>query len=561
MSAWLAGLWTGPFLPLLALAWPLILGMALVAPPLRRRPLVVLPLAPLPALVLAVMGAGGMATEAPSLLLGVELRLDAALHPFFLMSALLWLAAGAYAQGMARESGGQGDRQAIFAGFWCLTLSGNLGVFLAQDAASFYVAFAAVSLAAWFLVVHARTDQALAAGRLYILLAVAGEIALLAGLLIGVQAAGGTAIADIRANLPEAPLGALAAGLMAAGFAIKAGIVPLHVWLPLAHPAAPVAGSAVLSGAIVKAGLVGLMLLVPPGWGASILVTLGLAGAFGAALWGLTQENPKAVLAYSTVSQMGLMAALLGAGSGVVAGYALHHGLAKGALFLGAGLVMAAAAGRGRAFALVLCALAAASVAGLPLSGGAAAKAAAKADIAPALAMALTLSGATTALLMGWFLYRLTRGEGGKARVAPAQLAPLAVLVTAALALPWVLWPEAATVPRLYALGTGAMADAAWPAALGLGAGALALAMRWQPTPRPPGDILALLPSSGTVATAARRLTPALTEWPNLRRPSLPTHATPAALAARAEAVMRRWPLSGVAMAATVIVLAALALL
>ncbi|MFN4130767.1 MAG: proton-conducting transporter membrane subunit, partial [Paracoccaceae bacterium] len=231
------------------------------------------------------------------------------------MTALVWTIAG-WQAALTME---RGTRAGLFAAFWCLTLAGNLGVFLAADVISFYLAFGAVSLAAWVLVVHDRTPAALAAGRLYIRLAVLGEAALLLGLLIGAGGADDLRIASVSAALQDGPLGPLGIGLLIVGLGIKAGMVPLHIWLPVAHPAAPVPGSAVLSGAIVKAGLIGMILFVPSGadWGV-LLIVLGLAGAFGAALWGLTQTNPKAILAYSTISQMGLLLALVGAGSGGV---------------------------------------------------------------------------------------------------------------------------------------------------------------------------------------------------------------------------------------------------
>ena len=96
------------------------------------------------------------------------------------------------------------------------------------------------------------------------------------------------------------------------------GLVPLHVWLPLAHPAAPMPASAVLSGAIIKAGVIGLIRFLPldgslADWSAG-LTSLGLVTAFYAVAVGITQANPKTVLAYSSVSQMGFVAAVLGAG-------------------------------------------------------------------------------------------------------------------------------------------------------------------------------------------------------------------------------------------------------
>jgi multicomponent Na+:H+ antiporter subunit D len=252
-------LWTGPLLPLVALVWPLLLAALTVLPALRGRAVRLLPLAPAPALWLAATGTGEV-TTAPDLLLGVTLGLDDARRLLLGMAAALWLLAGLAAQPMAGR-----PHTAVFAGFWCLTLTGNLGVFLALDVVTFYVAFAAVSLSAWFLVVHDRTEPALRAGRVYIVMAIAGEVFLLLGLLLGAAAAGGTDIAAVRLALGTSGAGPVAIALLVAGFGIKAGLVPLHVWLPLAHPAAPVPASAVLSGAIVKAGLFGLIVFLPDG--------------------------------------------------------------------------------------------------------------------------------------------------------------------------------------------------------------------------------------------------------------------------------------------------------
>jgi hydrogenase-4 component B len=162
---------------------------------------------------------------------------------------------------------------------------------------------------------------------------------------------GGTlALVELPARLAGAPGGELAAALLIAGFGVKAGLLGLHVWLPLAHPVAPTPASAVLSGAMVKAGLLGWLRFLPLGTAAlpvvgATLVVLGLAGAFLAALAGVLQRDAKTILAYSTVSQMGLLAVGVGLALAEPAAwplaaaalplYALHHGCTKAALFLG----------------------------------------------------------------------------------------------------------------------------------------------------------------------------------------------------------------------------------
>src|SRR5690606_7309656 len=121
-----------------------------------------------------------------------------------------------------------------------------------------------------------------------------------------------TALPAVAAGLADAPRRDLIVGLVLAGFGIKAGALPLHVWLPLAHPAAPTPASAVLSGAMIKAGLLGWLRFLPlglvalPGW-AALLMVLGVVAVFFGAAAGAVQQDAKAVLAYSSISQMGLM--------------------------------------------------------------------------------------------------------------------------------------------------------------------------------------------------------------------------------------------------------------
>lgn len=480
---------TGPLLPLMALFWPLLLGVFAALPAIRPHALRLLPLAPLPALWLAVAGAEGQ-TFAPDLLLGVTLAADRPAALLLGLTAVLWFAAAIHAQGSMAGT----RKPAVFSGFWCLTLAGNLGVFLAQDVVTFYVAFAAVSLSSYFLVVHEGTAAALRAGRVYMVLAIAGEVCLLIAFVIGAGAADGLMIEDIRAALPDAPLGGAAIWLLIAGFGIKAGLMPLHVWLPLAHPAAPTPASAVLSGAIVKAGIVGLMLFLPVATdAAAILIPLGFAAAFMAALIGLRVRSPKAILAYSTISQMGIVIALVaaatrmpGASMTQAAFYAIHHGLAKGALFLGVAVV-ASVRGRWRTGALVLMFLAALSVAGAPLTGGGLAKTAAKTGMGQWEALALTLSAATTTLMLGWFIVRLAATparDGAKATSdtsAPALLMalPTAALTLAALTLPWWLWSAWSGQPADYPLRLATIWSALWPVSIGLALIAAMRAARW----------------------------------------------------------------------------------
>ncbi|MDM7955784.1 complex I subunit 5 family protein [Blastomonas sp.] len=567
---------SGPMLPLVALIWPLLLGLVALLPPVRAHALRLLPLAPLPAIGLAFLGGQGV-TVVPDVLLGVTLGAGRPAMLLLTLTACLWFAAAVHAQKSMKGTA----NPAVFSSFWCLTLAGNLGVFLAQDVATFYVAFAAVSLSAYFLVVHEATAEALRAGRLYIVLALVGEVCLLVAFLIGASAADSLMIGQIRLALADAPLGTFAVALLVAGFGIKAGLMPLHVWLPLAHPAAPTPASAVLSGAIVKAGIVGLMLFLPVASDiTTIVIALGFATAFGGALAGLRVRQPKAILAYSTISQMGLVIALVAAATRSPGGdmayaayYGFHHGLAKGALFLGVALV-AGSRGRWRSGGLVLLAAVALSVAGAPLTGGGLAKAAAKTGLGAWETFALTLSAATTTLVLGWFLVRLAasptkhaeddaEAEGAR-HPHPLIAGPVVALALAAVVSPWWLWSAWSGLPADYPMRLATLWSAAWPVALGMAAIAAMARANW-----PAGTLEAADPLRAARA-AGRRLAP-------LKRVPGSLATMRAAIADRSTAAVRRagtvaakgaetlegallqWRISGLAIVVSVLAIAILA--
>ena len=370
--------------------FPLLLLAALTLPGLRDRVLALLWLAPLPGLACALVAAGG-----EPFIVYPRVRLTLALdHPSALLlgaASLLWCAASVYLRAYVAR-----DEQTRFAAWWLATMAGSLGVFVAGDLVGFYLFFALASLPAWGLVIHDRTPRAWAAGASYILLTVLGEAALLAGfaLLAAFTPGDSLAIVDVLPALATAPLRDLAIGFLVIGFGLKAGLVPLHVWLPLAHPAAPMPASAVLSGAIIKAGIIGLIRFLPievtpAEWGQA-LVVIGFVTAFWGVAIGITQRNPKTVLAYSSVSQMGVVVAAIGMGladriattPGSAAFYAMHHVLAKGALFLAVG-VAAVAGGRSRWLVVAPALVLALGFGGMPLTGGWLAKAAVKTRTRP----------------------------------------------------------------------------------------------------------------------------------------------------------------------------------
>ena len=531
LTGGLAGslLWLVPGLPL-----------ALAAAFLRQRwhsaAAKLVPWAALPALAASLVAGQETETRLSWVLLGSHLGVDATGRVFLLFTALVWLLAGVYAVSYVSEEG----QPSRFFVCYLLAMAGNLGLVVAQDLLTFYLFFALMSFSAYGLVIHTGTAQALRAGRIYIYLVVAGEGCLVAGFLLAVNAAGTLELQTVAATVANAPRRALIVALLVLGFGIKAGAVPLHVWLPLAHPVAPTPASAVLSGAMIKAGLLGWLRLLPlghaalPEWGVPGIAA-GLAAALYGVLVGLTQRDPKTVLAYSSVSQMGLMAAAVALGLAVPAvsplaqaaclTLALHHALAKGALFLGVGVAGRASGAKSRYFAAFGLLLPALALAGAPFTSGAAAKAALKHAAASALVpmgdwlgAALSATSVATTLLMARFLFLAWPRRSGEGYLEPGLWVPWAALTAAAATVVW-LWPDLPAAAKEAVLPAKAW-DFAWPVGLGclmalagerLGRRAL-LGLRV-----PAGDLLApiswllrSLPGSrlAGVAAAGRRVWP-----------------------------------------------------
>ena len=331
---------------LLTIATPLVLaGLALFSD-LRSKLLHTLPWASIPALILALTFSEEALIHLPYGLTGVLLGVDELRRIFLLAASVIWTLSAVYAIGYLRQD----TRQWQFALCWLLTLCGNLGLILSFDALSFYSFFALMTFAGYGLVVFSATTDAFYAGRIYLIMAVIGEGLLLIGLLAAVFAAGvNPELSLLPSAIANSSAPAFISILILFGFGIKAGLPILHLWLPLAHPVAPVPASAVLSGVMIKAGLLGWMLFLPLGEISftvlgQVTVGFGLLAAIGGAILGVCQYKAKTVLAYSSISQMGWMTLMLGLVLmqaslasvliPLIALFALHHGLAKSALFL-----------------------------------------------------------------------------------------------------------------------------------------------------------------------------------------------------------------------------------
>ena len=572
---------TGELLLALAPGLPAAVAVLWLFPRARGGLVALAPWAAVPALLLALLpGAPGTTLAVPTLFTGLHLEVDDVGRAFLLLTALLWVAAGAFARSYHRDDEG---REGFF-GFFALTMTGNLGLVLAGDILSFYLFFALMTFAGYGLVIHNRDGTAFRAGRIYIVMAVLGELCLLAALFTLGWSFGGIPAFGFDLDLAwEGLIGEGRAGvvaiLVAGGFGVKAGLAPLHLWLPLAHPVAPTAASALLSGAMIKAGLLAWLRFLPmdaglPGLGL-LLVVLGVGAAFYGVVVGLAQDDPKTILAYSSVSQMGYMALGTGLllltpdrpGTALVAVvlYALHHGVAKGALFLSVGVADRTGAGSDRVWPrllLILAALPALALAGAPLTTGVLAKGALK-EVLPGLVPAwypvldplLLVAALGTTLLLARFLVRLRgRMGGGEEEVPWGLVVPWGLLVLAGVLGP--LWhPLAYPVPEGVELPgvTHDLASAAWPVVVG----AVLAWMIWR-RPRilgplagfrlPAGDLVVPLERGARWAGSRpvrRVLEGSLGGAARLRRTQVWSHARAAWLAER-DLFLARGPVVGV---------------
>lgn len=291
---------------------------------------------------------------------GAHFRIDA-LSAFFLVVVDLGAAgASLFALGYGRH---EHAPQRVLP-FYPLFLAGMNLVVLADDAFTFLVSWELMSLTSWALVIaHHRDQDNLRAGYVYLVMASFGTLCLLLtfGLLAGAD--GGYTFAQIRDAHPSSSLAALVLVLALVGAGSKAGLVPLHVWLPLAHPAAPSHVSALMSGVMTKVAVYGFLrivldLLGSPQWwwSAVILPVAGITCVMGV-LYALMQRDLKRLLAYSTVENIGIIfigiglaiafqaygmasAAALALTAGLL--HVLNHSILKSLLFFGAGAVLSA---------------------------------------------------------------------------------------------------------------------------------------------------------------------------------------------------------------------------
>ncbi len=295
-----------------------------------------------------------------------SIQLDPLSAFFVLIVSLLGIALSIYSLGYVREFDGRKNvgLRGLFYDWLRLSI---LLVFCASNVFFFLVVWELMSLAAFFLVCYEHEKaESRSAGILFFIMSHIGTGCIILGFLILFKATGQFAFTDfhaIGASLSPSTQNA-AFLLFLIGFGVKAGIIPLHVWLPAAHPVAPSNVSALMSGVMIKTGIYGLVrvcfdFLGPPPmwWGVTVLI-IGIVSALLGVLYALVEHDLKRLLAFSSIENIGII--LLGIGSALLfqathhsllaamaltAGllHAINHATFKGLLFLGAGAVLHAA--------------------------------------------------------------------------------------------------------------------------------------------------------------------------------------------------------------------------
>lgn len=303
------------------------------------------------ALYPAVRGGGTAGVSFPSVMapFGLSFRADLLSFTLGLITALIWVLVSVYSWDYMLHEGDQ----TRFYTFLLLTLGGCLGTVMAGDLITLYLFFELMSLAAFVLVVHDGTPRAMRAGYLYLLMTIGGALALFFGIIVVHRLTGGVALVA-PGTLQAArglPFAAFVAFLI--GFGMKAGLVPLHIWLPEAHPVAPSPASALLSGIMIKLGAYGLIRVVynlfdplsvgRAGWNQLLLVLAAVTTLWGSVL-AIAQTDLKRRLAYSSIGQMGYVLIGLALLNGrALTGDVFHilsHAVMKSCLFLTSGAII-----------------------------------------------------------------------------------------------------------------------------------------------------------------------------------------------------------------------------
>ncbi len=285
--------------------------------------------------------------------MGIHLRMDNFRALYSLITAFMWLMTGLF----SREYFMNDEKRDRYYFFNLLTLGATIGVFLSVDLYTTFLFFEAVSFTSYVWIAQNEKKESLRAASTYLTVAVFGGLLLLMGLFLLYESVGTLEIDRLASLCKEYSdkRKIYGAGIcIFFGFGAKAGVFPLHIWLPQAHPAAPAPASALLSGILTKTGIFGILaithsiFLYDPLWGMGVLAVGNITAVLGAVL-AVCSIDLKRTLACSSMSQIGFI--LIGIGLQGILGrenalavqgtifHMVNHSLIKLVLFLAAGVI------------------------------------------------------------------------------------------------------------------------------------------------------------------------------------------------------------------------------
>lgn len=285
---------------------------------------------------------------------GLHLKLDGFRFLFCTIASFMWVVTTIFSKDYLKKS----THRNRYYMFTLLTLGSLMGVFLSANLYTTFIFFEMMSFTSYVWIVQTETKAAVKASNSYITISVIGGLVMLMGLFLLQNTVGTLEISKLInacMNAGEKEKILIAGLCIAFGFAAKAGAVPLHTWLPTAHPVAPAPASALLSGILTKSGIFGILIvscnlfLHDKIWGMLVLI-IGVLTMVNGAVLALFSVDLKRTLACSSMSQIGFilvgigMMELLGAENALAAhGSVLHmvnHALMKTVLFMAAGVVV-----------------------------------------------------------------------------------------------------------------------------------------------------------------------------------------------------------------------------
>lgn len=302
---------------------------------------------------------GGLRYEVATVFnFGLSLQINLISYLFILLAALLWFFIMMYAHEYMKKE----KHTRRFFIFLSLSYTATMGIFMSGDLLTLFFLYEMMTLSTYILVVHSQNKTAIEAGTEYLFLGILGGFAIFIAMTLIYPITGSFAFEGAhQLMMSEGIHKYLIAGLLLIGFGMKAGMVPLHVWLPKAHPVAPAPASSLLSGIMIKVGVFGLIqsfiyfylpadfsLESPQALGA-VLIWISLGSMVFGAFMAFIQDDMKRLLAYSSISQVGFV--ILGIGIAMVQGekggpglagalmHGFNHALFKALLFMVAGMV------------------------------------------------------------------------------------------------------------------------------------------------------------------------------------------------------------------------------